>query len=113
MGDLVALSDLCTCSQQIKNNPTHVSRYPVTEMERLATFCWKLWMLAHVEPTSQRILRDIGSISDWIVHPTIRQALRSYAMSERESSNYVETLPLMECIAMRLAGRQIRVTNKN
>lgn len=68
----------------------------------LKDFAVKLWLLAHLDPNSQRILLTIGPNRDWRI-PNIKLNKESYG-------DFVFTKMLLSAVAMRLVGRSISIT---
>lgn len=68
----------------------------------LKDFAVKLWLLAHLDPNSQRILLTIGPNRDWKI-PNIKLNKESYR-------DFVFTKMLLSAVAMRLVGRSISIT---
>lgn len=90
-------------------------------MGDLEDFAWILWVLAHVDPTSQRILRDIGPNGDWAISNTIPfytdwgEPRPSISHPFRDDSRnscippVIHTDTLIGAISLRLTGRPIPI----
>ena len=72
---------------------------------QLEDFAWKLWICAHTEINSQRVLRDIGPNRDWQVMNQLGMLPGNWDMIP----SALKTKEVMSCVASRLAGRLFSV----
>ncbi|KAI9855805.1 MAG: hypothetical protein M1813_009614 [Trichoglossum hirsutum] len=89
---------LCDCAAHAHNQMICKLTRIVWDLE---DFAWKLWICAHTDIRSQRVLRDIGPNRDWQVMNQLGMLPGNWGMIP----SVMETKTLMNCIASRLAGR--------
>lgn len=107
---------LCDCRPpDTKGKSLHTYECDVERlMEHLEDFAWKLWVLAHVEQNSQRLLRDVGPNGEWTLSNTFldhqvwgetrRSAIRDDSRNHR-IPRLIRTDTLIRAISLRLTGR--------
>jgi hypothetical protein len=93
---------LCDCAAHIRNSMICKLTRIGWELEE---FAWKLWICAHTDINSQRILRDVGPNRDWQVMNQLGMLPGSWDMIPSK----LETKTLISCIASRLAGRHFPI----
>jgi len=96
---------LCDCTSHAHNQMICKITRVVWQLE---DFAWKLWICAHTDISSQRVLRDIGPNRDWQVMNQLGMLPGNWDMIP----SALETKTLMNCVASRLAGRLFSVQNQ-
>jgi hypothetical protein len=92
---------LCDCASHADNSIICKLTRIVWDLE---DFAWKLWICAHTDVNSQRILRDVGPNRDWQVMNQLGMLPGNWDMIP----SVIETKTMLNCIAGRLAGRRFR-----
>lgn len=106
------IEQLCTCRPkgQEQTSPPLRSCKIEEMLDMLQDFAAKLWVLSHMDYSSQRLLRDIGPNGGWNILHTL-PIIPKITHGLIEIPKMIPVKDLLKLIASRLTGRPMPVSN--
>jgi hypothetical protein len=109
------VEQLCTCRPEGQTQPSEHSPHCVIEemYDMLRDVALKLWVLSHMDYSSQRLLRDAGPNGGWNISNILPIIPRSrHGLLPTDIPPLVPIKEVLRALALRLTGRPIAVLNR-